>query len=66
MKVAVALARISYMASRQGVDIMEHVETEIFPLEAKEPYDKIAGSEGHIIDYEKNAQAMNDFLYAED
>ncbi len=65
MKIAEAVARASYLASRQGIDIMDQLEYEIFPLELTEPLDKIAGAEGHTIDYEKNAQAMKDFLYAE-
>lgn len=65
MKVAEALARASYLASRQGIDIMDQLEYEVFPLELTEPVDKIAGAEGHSIDYEANAKALNEFLYAE-
>lgn len=65
MKVAEAVARASYLASRQGLNIMDQLEYEIFPLEATEPYTKIAGSEGIVIDYEKNGQAITEFLYAE-
>ena len=61
---AVAIARASYLASRQGINLMEQIEYTIFPLELSKPIDKIAGAEGHIIDYEKNTQAINEFLFA--
>ena len=62
--ITLALARVSYIASRQGVDILDQMETTIFPIEATEPYGVVAGIEGHLIDYEKNAEQMKDFLYA--
>ena len=65
LKLAEAVARASYLASRQGVDIMDQLEYEVFPLELTEPVDKIAGAEGHTIDFEKNAEAINEFLFAE-
>ena len=65
LKLAEAVARASYLASRQGVDIMDQLEYKVFPLELTEPVDKIAGAEGHSIDFEKNAQAINEFLFAE-
>ena len=65
MKVALAIARASYLSSRQGINIMDQLEYAIFPLELTQPVDKIAGAEGHVIDYEKNAQAINEFLYSE-
>ena len=65
MDMALAFARTAYMASREGVDIFSNIETSVFPLEAKDPYDIIAGTEGHVIDYDKNSTAMKLFLYKE-
>ena len=65
MDLAVAIARATYLASRQGINLMEQIEYSVFPLELAQPVDKIAGAEGHVIDYEKNAEAINEFLYAE-
>ena len=65
MDMSIALARAAYIASREGVDIFDNIEHSVFPLEAKEPYDLVAGIEGHLIDYEKNSSQMKDFLYAE-
>ena len=64
MKMVLALARTAYLASRQGVDIMDQLDTAVFPLEATEPTVKVAGAEGHVIDFEANAKAMTEFLYA--
>ncbi len=61
-----ALARAAYLASRQGVDIFESLEFEVFPQEAKDPYDIVAGTKGHLINYQKNEEAMKKFLFAED
>ena len=63
--ITLALARISYLASRQGVNIMDHIQIEIFPLEVKDPYDTVGGVKGHLVDYEANTQAMTEFLYAD-
>ncbi len=41
------------------------VETMIFPLEARDRQDQIAGKKGHIIDKAKNGSAMKEFLYGE-
>ena len=54
------------MASKQGVNVFQNVVVDILPLEANNPYDKIAGTEGHIVDYEANAAAITEFLYGED
>lgn len=62
-EIVTTLARSAYMASREGVDIFVDLDQEIFPLEAKQPYDNVAGTEGHIVDYEKNSTAMKQFLY---
>ncbi|MBR4711007.1 MAG: LCP family protein [Clostridia bacterium] len=58
-----ALARSAFMASRQGVNVFENIETAILPLEALEPYENIAGAMGHIVDKESNSAAMREFLY---
>ena len=65
MDMSIALARAAYIASREGVDIFDNIDHSVFPLEAKEPYDLVAGIEGHLIDYEKNSSQMKNFLYAE-
>lgn len=63
-----ALTNVAYAATRQGVDIFdsEHLDTIVLPLEAKQPYDIVAGAKGHVIDKEANIQAMKDFLYKEE
>ena len=63
-----ALTNVAYAATRQGVDIFDrdHLDTLVLPLEAKQPYDIVAGTKGHIIDKEANIQAMKDFLYKEE
>ena len=63
MDMALAFARSAYMASREGVDIFDNIEHSVFPLEAKQPYDIVAGTEGHLIDYQKNSTEMKNFLY---
>lgn len=63
--ITTTLARVAYAGSRQGVDIFDSIEYEIFPLEAMNPYDVIAGALGHMVDYEANGKAMKEFLYKE-
>ena len=63
--ISLTLARVAYQASRQGVSIFDSLETSIFPLEATEEYDVVAGIEGHLVDYEANAEAMKAFLYSD-
>lgn len=60
---ALAFARAAYAASREGVDILDNLEREIMPLESKDSYEIVAGTEGHVIDYEANSKAMKEFLY---
>ena len=61
--ISIALARVAYQASRQGVNIFEEsLKFKIFPLEATDPYDIVAGTKGHLIDKEKNTAAMQEFL----
>ena len=63
-----AMARAAYLASRQGVNIFksDFIEVDVFPREATKEYDTVAGTNGHIIDFEANEKAMKDFLFAED
>lgn len=65
---SLALARIAYEASREGLDIFgtQSLEYMIFPLEAKNDYEIIAGSLGHLVDKETNSAAMKAFLFRED
>lgn len=51
----IALAKNAFRALRQGVNIFNTIETAIFPLEALQEYDVVAGAYGHLIDYDKNA-----------
>ena len=64
--ISLALARASYTGSRQGFDIFDHLEYRVFPLEAKDPYDSVAGAKGHLVDYAANKKAMEDFLFSEE
>ena len=62
-----ALTRAAYRASRQGVDIFDSfLEYAVLPLEAKNEYDTVAGTKGHIVDYEANEEAIKGFLFAEE
>lgn len=61
-----AFARAAYEAARQGVDMFRNVECAILPLEATQPYDVVAGREGHLVDVEANSKAVTDFLYGEE
>ena len=63
--ITLALARASYLASTQGVDLLDQMQCSIFPLEAEDPYDQVAGVYGHLIDYEANSKAMKVFLYGD-
>ena len=60
--ISIALARVAYQASRQGVDLFEHLQFKVFPLEALEPYDIIAGTTGHLVNKEANAAAIWQFI----
>ena len=66
ISITLALARVSYLASRQGANIMDQMEARVFPLEAKDPVDTVAGQKGHIVDFEANSKAMKEYLYADD
>ena len=61
--ISLALVNAAYQASRQGQNIFDSIEYAIFPLEAKEPYEVIAGIKGHDIDFEANSAAMQEFLF---
>ena len=64
--IALAMARISYEAARQGTNIFDSVEKKIMPLECKDDYQIIAGSKCHVVDYEANGKAMRQFLFDEE
>ncbi len=64
--ITLTLARTAYAASREGVDVFTALHTGVFPLEATQEYDIVAGAEGHVIDVEANKEAMQAFLFAED
>ena len=61
-----ALVRAAYLASRQGVNVFDNLEHKVFPLEAKNEYDLVAGTKGHLVDYAANEKAMKEFLFAEE
>ena len=60
--ISIALARVAYQASRQGVDIFEHLQVTILPLEALDEYDIVAGTKGHLVDKAANAAAIREFM----
>lgn len=64
--ISLALIRAAYLASRQGVKVLDSLETKVLPLEALDPYVTVAGTQGHLIDYKANEEAMKAFLFAED
>ena len=64
--ISLAMVRAAYNASRQGVNIFETIDYAVFPLEAQDPYDVVAGTRGHLVDYEKNSEAMKKFLFDEE
>lgn len=64
--ISMALARTAYLASRQGANIFESLDYRVFPLEATQEYDIVAGTKGHIVDYAKNEKAIKDFMFAEE
>ena len=66
ISITLAFARTSYLASRQGADIMDQLEYEVFPVEAREPYDMVAGALGHLVDAQQNSIKMKEFFYGED
>ncbi len=61
-----ALVRAAYLASRQGVNVFDNLEHKVFPLEAKNEYDLVAGIKGHLVDYAANEKEMKEFLFKED
>ncbi len=63
--ITLALARTAYTAARYGVNIFDLVEYEIFPIEATQPYDLVAGTPGHLVDKEANRARMMQFLYGD-
>ncbi len=63
--ITATLARVAYTAMRQGVDIFEVLEYRVMPLEVTAPYDYVAGTRGHLVDYEANSAAIRSFLFGE-
>jgi len=63
--ISLTLLRTAYLASRQGVQIFENLQYKIFPLEAKQEYEVVAGTKGHLVDYKANEEAMKEFLFSE-
>ena len=58
------LAHAAYLAARQGVNVFDHVGMKILPLEAKDEYEIIAGSKGHLVDKDANGAAIRQFLHS--
>ena len=61
--ISLALARVAYLASRQGYNIFESLDGTVLPLEAKDEYVIIAGAKGHLVNKEANSDAIREFLY---
>ncbi len=66
MNITLTLAQVALAASRQGVDVLELIQTAIFPVEATHEYDIVAGTKGHLVDKEVNIAEMRKFLYSDD
>ena len=64
--ITLALAKIAYQAEREGASIFDLIKSTVLPLEATQPYDIVAGAQGHLIDKEANIAAVKEFLYTED
>ena len=64
--ITLSLAKIAYRAQREGADILDLMRSTILPLEATKPYDIVAGTKGHLVDKEANAQAVKEFMYNDD
>ena len=64
--ISTTLAKVAYAAARHGVNIFDSLQYDVFPLEATQPYDTVAGALGHLVDKEANSEAMKQFLFAND
>ena len=64
--ITLSLAKIAYKAEREGTSIFDLIRSTVLPLEATQPYDFVAGTQGHLIDKEANIEAVKNFLYSED
>ena len=64
--ISLALAHVAYQATREGASILDSLRYIVLPLEAKQPYDIIAGVQGHVVDKEANKAAIREFLFSED
>ena len=66
ISITLTLARTAFQATTQGVNIFDLVDYKIFPVEATQPYDHIAGAEGHLVNKELNHEKMFEFLYEDE
>lgn len=64
--ISIALISTAFEASRYGVSMFDRVEIEILPLEKLQEYDRVAGKQGHLINYLENEKAIKAFLYGEE
>ncbi len=64
--ITLSLAHVAFQANREGVDILDYLRTTIFPLEATQPYDTVAGTQGHLVDKEANKAAIQEFIYSDE
>ena len=64
--ISLALTSVAYQATREGASILDSLAYTVLPLEAKQPYDNVAGAQGHLVDKEANIAAVKDFLFSED
>ena len=46
------------------MNIFQSLDHAIFPLEAKNEYDIVGGTKGHLVDDKVNGEAMRAFLYS--
>ena len=64
--ITLSLAHVAYQATREGADILDSIHTTVLPLEATQPYDTVAGAQGHLVDKEANIAVIREFLFSED
>ena len=66
VSIVLTFARAAYYAARQGINILDQIEFAVFPLEINDPYDNVAGTLGHLVNFEENSRRMKEFLYGDD
>ena len=64
--ITISLAHVGYRANREGTDILDYMRKTVLPLEATQPYDIVAGTQGHLVDREANIAAIKEFIYGDD